>query len=204
MKRLVDRKNIPASLAVMAILVAVLLYLLPAESTLGNAIKVVFLHGAVARTGLIVFAVAGLVGIVFLLRKSQVIAEWSLAAQKTAVTVWIMYELTGLASSYLAWGIAAPFDEPQVVAGIKVLGTCIVFLMLTLWINDHRFTAVVNIVMGVMAWVVMKSAVNVRHPTDPIGSSNSVAFKLIYNLILVMVMVMTIQVGRWLYKEEQQ
>jgi len=98
LKRLVDRSSIPASLAVLALLVAVLLYLMPAESTLGNAIKAVFLHGAVARTGLIVFAVAGLVGIAYLVWKRQVIGDWCLTVQKTAVLLWIMYALTGLFS----------------------------------------------------------------------------------------------------------
>ena len=49
-----------------------------------------------------------------------------------------------------------------------------------------------------LAWWLTKSAVNLRHPFNPIGSSDSVAFKWVFVAILFVVLLMAIQLARWL------
>ena len=101
-------------------------------------------------------------------------------------------------ATYLAWGVAIAWNEPRVQASAKVLGACIPFLILVLWVGHRQFTAVVNVVMAVLAWWLTKSAVNLRHPLNPIGSSDSVAFRWFFVAILFVVLLMAIQLARWL------
>jgi hypothetical protein len=179
-------------------LVGGLLFLVPPEQTLGNIIKAVFLHGALVETGLVVFGVAGVTGLAYLVWKSKALYQWGLAAQKTAVVVWVVYVLSSMVVTYLAWGILIAWQEPRVQVSAKILGICIGFLVLTQWVDHRAFTAIANVVMGVMAWILTKGALNVQHPLNPIGSSDSTTFKWLFVAILLVVMLMAFQVMRWL------
>ena len=196
--KLTNRKNIIKSLVGLAILTAVLLLLLPPERTLGNTIKAVYIHGALVQTGLLAFGAAGLLGLAYLARSRESLHQWCLAVQKTAVAMWVAYALSSMLATYLAWGVAIAWNEPRVQASAKVLGVCVAFLMLVLWIGHRQFTAVVNVVMAVLAWWLTKSAINLRHPLNPLGSSDSVAFKWFFVAILFVVLLMALQLARWL------
>jgi hypothetical protein len=196
--QLIDRKNIPISLAGLAVVAAVLLLLLPPERTLGNTIKAVYIHGALVQTGLLAFGAAGLLGLAYLAWPGESLHQWCLAVQKTAVAVWVAYALSSMLATYLAWGVAIAWNEPRVQASAKVLGVCVAFLMLVLWVGHRQFTAVVNVVMAALAWWLTKSAVNLRHPFNPIGSSDSVVFKWFFIAILSVVLLMAIQLARWM------
>jgi len=193
---------IPATWIVLGFLVAVLLYLLPSEQVLGANIKAVFLHGAVARTGLIVFAATGLMGLAAMVWKTNEVDRWCMAVLKTAVIFWVAYEITGMISSYLAWGVAIAWDEPQVRAGLWVLGASVVLIAVVLWVKDRWFTAGASVILGVFAWVTMKTAPRVRHPVNPIGESGSDMFKVLYFGLLVLVILMAVQTVRWMRGKE--
>ncbi len=203
MRKLTDRQAIPASFIGLFILAAVLVYLLPPEQTLGNIIKIVFLHGALVQTGLVAFSVAGLLGLAYLICKQESLYQWCLAAQKTAVVVWIAYALSSMIATYMAWGVAIAWDEPRVQASAKVLVAGVAFLILTLFVNHRQFTAVVNVVMAVLAWVLTKSAIVVRHPFNPIGNSDSATLKWFFVAIFAVVLLMAIQLTRWLHVNDQ-
>jgi hypothetical protein len=202
--QLVDRRNIPVSLAGLAAIAAVLLLLLPPERTLGNIIKVVYVHGALVQTGLLAFGVAGLLGLAYLVRPREPLYQWCLATQKTAVTVWVAYALSSMLATYLAWGVAIAWNEPRVQASAKVLAVCVSFLVLGLWVGHRQFTAAVNVVMAGLAWWLTKSAINIRHPFNPIGSSDSAAFKGFFVAIFFVVLLMAVQLARWLRVDTQK
>ena len=177
--------------------------MLPPEQTLGNVIKVVFLHGALVQTGLVAFTVAGLLGLAYLARNGESLYQWCLAAQKTAVIVWVAYALSSMTATYLAWGVAIAWDEPRVQASAKVLGACLAFLPSTLFGNHRRFTAVINVMMAALAWGLIKSAIIVRHPFNPIGSSDSATLKWFFVAVFAVVLTMAIQLARWLHVNGQ-
>jgi len=194
-----SHQSIPVSLISLGALVAALLLLLPPERTLGHVIKAVFLHGALVRTGLIAFAVTGILGLVSLVRQVEPLPQWCLAVLKTAGIVWVVYALSSMAATYLAWGVIIAWDEPRVQASAQVLGAYAFFLVLALWVNDRRLTAAVSVIIAVLAWMLTKGAINVRHPFDPIGSSDSAAFRWFFAAISATILLMAIQVARWLY-----
>jgi hypothetical protein len=204
MKRLIHRQNIPISLIGLGILAAILLYFLPPEKRLGNIIKIVFLHGALIQTGLVAFGIAGLLGLTYLIRNSETLYRWCLATQKAAVIVWVIHTGSSIITTYFAWGVAIAWNEPRVRAVAAILGACLAFLILGLWASHRYFTAVINIVMAVAAWVLIKGAGIVRHPFNPIGSSDSVIFKWFFVAIFASTMLMAIQLTRWLHTQDQQ
>jgi hypothetical protein len=181
----------------LAAIIALLLALIPPEKMLGPIIRPVFLHGALVQAGLIAFAAAGVLGLLYFLQKSPAIIRWCLALQETAVAVWIVYALSSMVTTRLAWGEWIAWDEPRVRASIHVLWFAIACLLLVKWMNHPTFTAIANIVIAAAVWFLIKGAGLLRHPFDPIGGSNSLYYQVLYLSLLVAVLAFTAVVARW-------
>jgi hypothetical protein len=181
----------------------VLLLLVPPEQTLGEVIRVIFLHGALVQVGLLAFAAAGTLGAIALFRPEPAWLSASLAAQKTSVIVWIAYVLSSMLSTYLAWSIWIAWDEPRVRISFQVLWFSVACLLLVLWIGNRIFTGITNIVVAGAVWWLVKGATILRHPLDPIGTSTSSSYRWIFLGILVLSLLLTAQIGQWLFVREQ-
>ena len=202
MNIVIRRRSIPVTLLLLALLIAVLLYLLPPEETLGNAIKAVFIHGALVEAGLLAFGAAGLLGLACLVRESEALHQWCLAVQKTTVVVWVAYAISSMVATYLAWGVAIAWNEPRVRVSANLLGAALIFLVLALWVRNRYLTGAANVVMAALAWGLTKGAINIRHPFNPIGTSDSATFKWLFAGTLVAVILMVVQTARWLFRPE--
>lgn len=198
MKDLSRGRALPFSLAGLVVLLGALEWLVPPEETLGPAIKLVLLHGALVQAGLLAFAAAGLLGLACLLSARAALADWCLAVQETGAILWVLYALSSMAVTYLTWGVAIAWGEPRVQAGVLVLGACLLFLLLALWVRQRAFTGLVNVAMALVAWGLVKHANLLRHPLDPIGNSPSAAFKLSFLAIQVVVVLLGLAVACWL------
>lgn len=187
------------SAALLALLGLVLLWLLPPEQTLGGIVRVIFLHGALVQIGLVAFAVAGLLGLVYLWRRTAGVYAWLVAVQQVAVLIWIAYALSSMLSTYLAWGQWIAWDEPRVRASAGVLWFAITSLALVWWVGNPIFTALANIVQAGVAWVLIKGAILFRHPFDPIGASGSLTYRITYGGLLLVVLALAFVLARGLH-----
>ena len=183
---------------------AVLIALIPPEKTLGPIIRPVFLHGALVQAGLLAFAAGGILGLVYFLRKSPAVLHWCQAVQETAVGIWVVYALSSMVTTRLAWGEWIAWDEPRVRASIHVLWFSIACLLLVKWMNHPTFTAFANIVIAGAVWFLIKGAGLLRHPFDPIGGSNSLYYQVLYILLVVAVLAFAAVAARWRYQSLQQ
>jgi hypothetical protein len=181
---------------------AAALWLIPPEQTLGNVIKVIFLHGALVRVGLLAFAVAGVLSLGFLLTRQTRWFAWAMAAQKGAVTLWIVYALTSSISTWLSWGEWIAWDEPRVRASVHVLWFSLTCLLLVMWMSNRYFTAVVNLIVTGVAWTLIRGASIIRHPFDPIGTSGSNTYEVLYWVMVAALLLLAVLLVRWLYKRE--
>jgi hypothetical protein len=200
--RFYKRDRSPLAVAVLAGLSIVLLLLIPAEQTLGNIIKVIFLHGALVEVGLLVFAAAGLVGLAYLVWRTEALDRWTLALQKTGVILWIVYALSSMVSTKLAWGQWIAWDEPRVRASALVLGFSILCLLFVLWVDNRYFTALANIAVAGVSWYLVKGANILRHPFDPIGMSSSDRYRIFFVLLILLILLLAVQLTLWLHEED--
>jgi hypothetical protein len=189
-----------AALGAVAVLI---LLLVPPEKTLGDIIRAVFLHGALVQVGLIAFGAAGILGIAFLITRNDTIYRWCLAVQTTAVIVWVAYSLSSTVTTRLAWGEWIAWDEPRVRASIHVLWFSLVCLVLVLWVNQRIFTAVANVIVAGAVWFLIKGAGLLRHPFDPIGTSNSSFYQAIYLVLVAVILAMAVLLARWLHTRRE-
>lgn len=86
------------------LLLAVLVVLSPAEATLGQVVKIVYLHGALERVAVWAFLAAGVSGLAQAIRKSARLAAWTQAAMEAAIVLWIAHYVVSLPAQILAWG----------------------------------------------------------------------------------------------------
>jgi len=180
------------------------LWLIPPEQTLGNVIKVIFLHGALVRVALVVFAAAGILSVAFLLTHKPAFFVWAMAAQKGAVILWIVYALTSMVSTRLSWGEWIAWGEPRVRASFHVLWFSVACLLLVVWMGNRYLSAAVNVLVTLVTWTLIQGAAIIRHPFDPIGSSGSNTYQLLYWVMVAALALLSVLLVRWLHQREQR
>lgn len=175
-----------------------LLILSPSEKTLGDVVKLVYLHGALVRTGLLAFTAAGILGLAALIGRREGIARWSEAVGHAALVVWTVYVLSSMVVTYLAWGVAIAWSEPRVRASAHIFLGAVAFWVIAYLVQDRRATVALNAAMAALAWALVQSAGVVIHPVDPIGGSASVAIKAFYAGIVLCVILLAAELALWL------
>lgn len=169
-----------------------LLALSPAEATLGNVVKFVYLHGALERVAVLAYFAAGAVGIAHLVLKRAVFARWSRALALTALILWFGQFLISLPAQILAWG-AIVWNEPRVVGAIAITALTGSLYVVAQWIQDARWVSLSAVANAVVVGIILGSAVNVVRPPNAILASNSIEMKLFYAAIVLVIGVLALQ-----------
>lgn len=194
------RSRILPPLAVgLCMLLVVWVILAPAETRLGNLVKLVYVHGALVWAGLFTFSVAGALGAVALVVRRPVWYRGTQAAGLAALGVWIVYVISSMAVTGLTWGQIIAWNEPRVRITGLILAAAVV-LAFVRWLVGHRdFGAVVNLAMGIVPWVMVRQADVIRHPVNPIGGSESSAIQVFYVFIVLTVAGLAMTLIAWLW-----
>lgn len=169
--------------AVLAVGAAVVLALIPPEARLGGAIRVVLLHGALARTGLTLFALGGAIGLLALVRPSEALNRWVATAQRVGLVAWIVYFLSSIVATWLTWGVPIAWNEPRTQVSIKILVMVAAYFPLARWVGQPWFAALLNVAIGVSSIVLVKTAGLVQHPQDPVMGANASIFPLLFMIL---------------------
>ena len=196
------RVLLPVSALSLCLLI-VWVVLSPAEAQLGNLIKLVYVHGALVFAGLMAFSVAGALGMVALIVGRPAWYRGADAAGWGALLVWILYALSAMAVTRLAWGQLVAWNEPRVRATVLVLAAAVVIELAIRLVSHRTFGAAVRVVMGIAPWLATRQAVVIRHPVDPIGSSASGSIQAYFLLILLTVASLVLDLLAWLWVESE-
>jgi heme exporter protein C len=181
-------------IALIGLLIA-LLALSPAEARLGNVVKLVYAHGAAMRVALYAYAIAAAVGIAYLATRRESLARWARAFQETAIVFWIAHFVVSLPAQQLAWGGIA-WTEPRVLSAVWILLLTVFIFGVARWMGDARAMASAAIANAMVAIVLMRGAINVLHPIDPILGSDSIAIKGFYLAIVLTTGILAFQFAR--------
>lgn len=184
-------------------LLAVWLVLAPSEARLGSVIKLVYLHGALVWVGLATFALAGLLGLVALLVRRPIWYSGSQAAGIIALLLWIVTVLSSMGVTGLTWGQLIAWNEPRVRATGLILAAALLLALVCRLVGNRDFAAGVNVLMGIVPWVVVQQADVIRHPANPIGGSESSAIQFFYLLITATVACLAVTLTAWTWLHGQ-
>ena len=197
LKRL--NRILPFAALGLLLLLALWIALAPAEASLGNVIKLVYVHGALVWVGLITFSAAGLLGLAALVLRRPVWYQGTRAVELAALLIWIAYVISSMLVTGLTWGQFIAWNEPRVRATALILAAALL-LYLVARIIDHRdLTALTNLIMGIVPWIVVRQAGVIRHPVDPIGGSESTAIQSYYLLIVLTIGALAATLVAWLW-----
>ncbi len=178
------QKQISPVLAGLVILLAVLLVISPAEATLGNAVKIVYLHGALERVSTYIYLSAAVVGLGYLVLRRPPLAAWTQALAEVAIGLWVAQFIVSLPAQWLAWG-GITLGEPRVNSAAWIMGLTLVIYAVTRWMGDAIWMAVGAVANAAVFLIVMRGTVNILHPFNPIIGSDSLDIKIFYAAIVL-------------------
>lgn len=199
--------------AVLLLTLILLLIASPAEATLGNVVKIVYAHGAAQRVATYAYVIAGGLGVVHLamslraaMRRNpqsvleDALARWSQAIAETAIAFWFIQFVVSAPAQVLAWG-AFDLSEPRVAGALWILVFTALVYIVARWIGEVNWVSIAAIVNAAILFIVLRGAVNILHPIDPIIASDSPAIKGFYTAIVVTMGLLAFQFARDRAKE---
>jgi hypothetical protein len=95
----------------------------------------------------------------------------------------------------LAWG-ALDFSEPRVAGALWILIFTALVYIVARWIGEASWLSMAAIVNTVILFIVLRGAVNILHPIDPIIASDSLTIKGFYAAIVVTMGLLAFQLAR--------
>jgi len=196
--KIIYRRRVPL-LVGLCLLLGLLLWLSPGEQTLGQIVKLVYLHGALVRTAVILFAISLPVNVVALINGKDEWLVWGKALSWVAIGIWLAHTLASMVTTYAAWGVFIAWGEPLTRFTFNLAGVGVVVLVVTQLVANPRFSALVFSLLAGVILVLLPGLGIIQHPLDPIGSSPSSTIRIFYAAILVTTLAMGGLVVLWLH-----
>jgi hypothetical protein len=181
----------------LAVLIVIVTLLAPTDRVLGEATRMVYVHGAIIRVVLGVFLLSGLLGLIYLFSQRQVLVQWSRIFLETSLLLWIPYLVSATLATLQTWGAIAWF-EPRWLVTLQISVIAPIAYVVSLLVKKPIVTAALNAAVAVAIFVLTRSAGLVLHPIDPIASSGNSSIIGAYVLLLGLCALFAVQVARGL------
>ena len=183
----------------LGVILLVLLWLSPAEQTLGQTVKLVYLHGALVRAAMVLFVVSLPVNLAALLSGRSGWSIWGKALIWAAVAIWLVHTLFSMVTTYAAWGVFIAWFEPRTRFTFTLAVTGVIIVAISQLVGDARFSALAYLLLGGLTLGLAPRLGAIQHPLDPINSSPSNAIRAFYLAIQTVTLAMGGLVVVWLH-----
>jgi hypothetical protein len=197
LKTILGPKFIIPSLIILAILIVVVTLLAPTDRVLGEATRMVYVHGAIIRVVLGTFLLSGLVGLIYLFSRRPALVQWSQILLETSLLLWLPYLVSATIATLQTWGAIAWF-EPRWLVTLQISVIAPVAYVVSLVVKKPIVTAALNASVAAAIFLLTRSAGLVLHPIDPIASSGNNGIIGSYLILLGLCALFAVQVARGL------
>jgi hypothetical protein len=168
-----------AFLALLVLAAALLVLLAPAEATIGQGIRIVYIHVALIWTGLLLLLVAGLLGLAVLIAGPGRLAIWMQLVAYTGLGFFAAGVLTSLAAEIVNWGGIA-WREPRTAANLNLLAVAVIIGVANTLLPNPRLRGALNLLLAVAAvWITVTTELQL-HPANAVGTATSSAIQLTF------------------------
>src|SRR3990172_5503492 len=179
------------------IAIVILTFLGPQEESLGNNVRLVYLHGAWVLTAKIAFLAAAIIGVGALVMRKNNLHAWSRAFGLTGILFWITYLPLSLWAMQANWNglfLAEPRFRLALIFAVTGL-----LLQLGLWlINTNWITSFANLLFILALRVIFATADNVMHPPpSPIFNSGNYAIIGFFIVLIVLALAAAYFLTKW-------
>ena len=161
-----------------------LLWWAPGEATLGGVVKLVYLHGALVRTAVLLLICSLPLNLAAVVTTRALWARWGRATTWTAIGAWLTHTLVSMVTTYAAWGVFVAWFEPRTRFTFGLAAVALFIALVAHLLRDARFAAGAFLVLALLVVAMMPRLGLVQHPLDPIGASSSAGIRVAYAGIL--------------------
>ena len=184
--------------AAFAVIVSIALtWLSPAEATLGQAVKFVYMHAALMWVAFGLLSAGAILGLLFLILERPSLFAWSYGSTATAVALLLMTGLLGSLTAKMTWG-GINWSEPRFLMLGEILLAGLAVLAVAGLSSSPTLQSATNILFAIVAWGLLLRTELVIHPNSPIFSSDSLAIKIFPLLIAASLAFAALQAARYL------
>ncbi|GAB4480371.1 MAG: hypothetical protein Kow00124_26980 [Anaerolineae bacterium] len=175
---------------------ALVVWLSPAEQTLGAAVKVVYVHVALSRAGAIGLLIAGLLGLATLITGRAGLWHWTAVIGGVALGIYAAGFAVSIIAQAVSWGGIA-WREPRVAAALNGLAIGAIVVVLAGWAGQRRIGGLLYALLGSYITWSQITAADILHPGDAISTSTSAAIRFTGLALLVLALL----AGAWIARE---
>jgi len=168
----------------LVVLLTGLVWFAPAERTLGQTVKLVYLHGALVRTAVVLFAISLPVNLIATLKHQSSWLAWGKALTWAALAIWLTHTLVSMITTYASWGVWIAWYEPRTRFTFNLAGAGLATVLAAYLVGHGRFTALAFAALAGVILVLLPGLGFIQHPLDPIGTSPSDTIRLFYAVML--------------------
>jgi hypothetical protein len=193
------------------ILLAIILALIaPEEKTLGNYIRLIYIHAAVTWVGMAMFAISGLCGFFYFLtlltsgksdsnaqEKSRAFLNWSSAGQSTAISFWTASVILGSIAAYFTWG-GDWWVEPRLQTAATILLMAVFVHVIRIMVDFKSLQAGLNFGLPAAALLLLLKTGKLVHPNNAFAKSDSLSIKIYAGLITLVFIVVAVN-ATWFF-----
>ncbi len=175
----------------------------PQEKSLGNNIRIVYLHGAWALTAEAVLGVSAAAGLFGILFQRDNMHRWSAALGYTGIFFWLTYLPLSLWAMQTNWN-GLFLTEPRFRVAVIFAATGVLLQMGLALLAKPAFTSLLNVLFFVALWISLSRSGYVMHPPpSPIFSSGSLTLQLFFILITLLTMSAAYFMTRWWLQKQK-
>lgn len=174
----------------LTLLGATVALLAPAERTLGDGIRWVYVHVGLVWAGSLALGVAAAGGGVLLVTGRPRLDATVRAVWWAGLAAFALGVAFSMVAARINWGAVA-LEEPRMAAALRFLAVAVIAAVAGAWIARPRVTAVLAIAtFALLVWDV-GGAQLVMHPRDPVRTATSVAIQATFALCFVIATALT-------------
>jgi hypothetical protein len=185
------------------VLALVIVWLAPAEQTLGNFVKLIYLHAALVFVSLVMYSGVGLLGLFYLVTSRDMFLKWALPAKQVALIFWFIYIVSSMVTMKLIWG-AVVWAEPRFVLAVSAFVVLLGIYLLSIAFETPRLVSLFNVAMAASIWILISRVPRILHPGSAIRSSPSLAIKVSALAVSLLLLAAAVQAARILYRVRHQ
>ena len=179
------------------LLIAGLAAIGPEERTLGENVRIVYLHGAWVLTAEIALALAGVAGLLGILFRRETAQRWSAALGRTGIFFWVTYLPLSLWAMQANWNGMFLVEPRFRIAVIFAVTGVLLQIGLTL-IGKPVITSLANVLYFAALEISLRQADYVMHPPpSPIFSSGALSIQLYFIGLIFLTLTAAYYMTRW-------
>jgi hypothetical protein len=182
---------------VLLLLMALLVWRAPVEQSLGQGIKIVYVHVGLIWAGMLGFALNGLLGLVVAATGSKKLVDWLHIIGLVSLSVFVVSVIVSLVAEQVNWG-GIFWQEPRNMAVFSVTAVAIIVLVLNSWLPWRRVQGLLAAGLAAFAILTLPSAPMVMHPENPARASSSMGIQYgFYGVFVLAVLIGIWSVWYW-------